>query len=254
MQPTDNLRRLLWAGVLLAVAWRVLAFVYPHPAATDPPLVQRATALMGLWFLACGLVAFRRAPGRASWLFAWYGVAACLHWGGPLGLGSEAARNLLLAFYIVASSALAQSLFLHVALAFEPPREAAESRGFLTLIYAPVLVGVLLLVALLVQPSNSSILETLPILILTATLCSVAGAGVWIARFLKAKREERRARRLGLVVAAIVVGWLPYLLVSSGLSPWPGYEGLFNLPMALEPTAVALALIATAQVSNSSAC
>lgn len=253
MHRSASYRSLLWMAALFAVGWRVLALRFPYQAATDPPLVQYGMAFMGLWFLACGLWAFRRAPSRASLLFAFYGATACLHWGGPLGFGSPAAQNLLLAFYIVASSALTQSLFLHVALAFERPWKQASRRGWLALIYSPVMVGSILFLVLLTRPLDRALLESFTILILTATLCSVAGAAVWIARLRNADPVERRERRLGLVVSAIVLGWLPYILASSGLNPWPGWDGLFNLPMALEPTAVALALSAAANKPESAA-
>ncbi len=246
-------RAFLWLGALLVVAWRLVALWHPHPAQTDPAAIRHAMALMGLWFLVCGVLTALRVPGRLAMLFGWYGVAMGMHWGGPVGFGPERVQSVQLALYLVITSILAQALFLHVAVAFDRPRSPARRRLTLTLVYLPSVVGGVLFLVQLTISGNRSLFEAFPILALAATLSSLVGAGVWIARWKRASRVERHARGLTRVAAAIVVGWLPYTLVSLGLDPWPDYSGLFNLPMVLEPTAVAMAVFAHRRSATESA-
>ena len=243
MTRSEQHMRLLWVGAIAVLAWRVAALFFPHKAAVDPEVVRIASALLGLWFLACGLWAFRRSRGQASLLFAWYGVTAGIHWGGPVGFGSPEMQNLLLAAYVVVSMAASESLFLHLAFAFPTAFAATRRRLFIVLVYLPVLVGVLLFCLLLFAPSSFP-LSVIAVFSLIGTVFSLVALGVWIARLITAGSAERRDRRLTLVVTGMIVGWLPYTIVSFGLSPWPGYEGLFNLAMGLIPAVLAAALAA----------
>lgn len=110
---SDSRNTLWWIGAAAVVAWRVAAFVSPHPAFTDSQAVRVLSGAVGLVFLACGAWVALRASGSAARVFRRYALAGGVHWGGAATLGPEAADPRLLALYLVVGVALAASLFLH---------------------------------------------------------------------------------------------------------------------------------------------
>jgi hypothetical protein len=242
--------RWLWAGALSVLAYRALALVYPHAALTDPEPVRLALTPLGLWFLGCGLWAFHRAPGSSTLLFAGYGLTGGIHWGGPFGLGPDPVQNLLLAVYVVLSTTLHTSFFLHLAVAFPPPLAAARRTWLRFLVYLPVAAGLLLFVALLFRPSSSTLLGAFGLLFPIGTLYALAALAIWIAGLVRADPATRRARRLALVVATLVLGWLPQALVAAGLTFWPGDDGLASLALAPIPAALAVALTSSTRAGR----
>ncbi len=240
--PSRPHRPWIHAAILTVVGWRVAAYYSPHPAGTDPTEVRAVFALMGLWFAACGVWVGLRVPGRSAAVFAGFGLAGGLHWGGPLAWGSEAAQILLLAVYVVVSTALAQSLFLHLAVCFPEPLPSARHRGWLTVIYLPVLVGVALLVALLLSPTAPWLMNGVIALFPVGVIYSLVAGAVWIRRWFRSGREERSTGGWRWVVPVLVASWLPHALVSSIGPVVPPYDGLFDLPMGAIPAVLALAL------------
>lgn len=235
----------LWIAALGVLAWRVAAWRFPHPADTDPEIVRLAMVPLGLWFLACGLWTWMKVRSYASLVFALYGIAGGIHWGGPVGLGPQPIQNVLLASYVLVGTALNQSLFLHLSLAF--PLEPARARRIPTLIivYLPAILGAGLLVALVFLPSSQSLLGAFIVLIPAGVLYSFAGGAVWFARLMRSSRDVRRKERTGLVVAGLVAGWVPHALVEGGLVTIPNYGGLANLAMAVVPLVLAAAFAGT---------
>ncbi len=83
-----------WIAATLAVGWRLASPWLQQSAVLEGDLSELdhtmfvTLGLMGLGFVACGLVAHHWAGTRASWLFALYAALAGLHWGGPLGLST----------------------------------------------------------------------------------------------------------------------------------------------------------------------
>lgn len=73
-------------------------------------------------------------------------------------------------------------------------------------------------------------------------LWSFAGGFVWLRRFWRSDPRQRREHRLGWVVAALLVGYLPHGLASAGLLPLGDLESLANISFALVPWALALSL------------
>lgn len=71
------------------------------------------------------------------------------------------------------------------------------------------------------------------------------------SRWAVAGEAGRRARPLGFVVSLMVLGWLPHALVSA-LGPLSPFDGLFNLPMALIPAVLALAVGARRKLDQGS--
>lgn len=234
--------RWLLLAVLGVLAWRVLGLFFPHTADTDPEGIRRLLALLGLWFTGWGLWTYRQARDLPSLLFACYGIAAGIHWGGPIGIGPEAVQNLLLAVYVVVSTALAQSLFLHLALSFPPPYGRSRARTTLGAIYLPPALAVALLIVLAFRPEDGNLLKSFFLFFPVGALYSFVGAGIWIHRLIAADPPTRRARRLPMVVAALLIGWLPHAAASSGLVPADELQGLFNFGFAVIPPALAFAL------------
>jgi hypothetical protein len=232
----------LWTAAAGVLVWRALGVWFPHSASSDPELVRGLAALMGLWFMAWGLWAFRAAGDVPSLLFAGYGITSGMHWGGPVGLGSPSAQNLLLALYVVVSSVLTQSLFLHLALAFPPAYGRSGRRAGLLAVYFPVLAATLLLAVLAVRPSSQGLLRYFYVFLPIAVLYSLVGGGVWIHRLVTADPTSRRSRRLPLVVGAMVLAWLPHAVASASVDAGSLLAGLLNLPFALVPPALAWAL------------
>lgn len=229
-------------GAALVLAWRVTAFLFPHTADTDPLAIRHAHALMGLWFLACGLFVGMRLTGPLSVLFAAYCLASGVHWGGPIGMGSASAQNLWLAAYIVVSTSLAQGLFLDLALRYPPPAEIATKLGWRLVVYLPVLAGLVLLLLLAIDPSHSVTLQAIGLLFPIGVLVSLFGGIVWIRRWFVAAKSEREQHCLSLVVVVMVAAWLPHALATTFGPLMPPYDGLFDLSLSAIPTVLAIAL------------
>lgn len=236
------LNALPWIGAVAVTSWRLVALGYPHPADGDPAVVRHALAALGMLFVACGLWAWKRAPGPPTRLFALYGLTAGLHWGGPLGVGPPSWQALELAVYVVASSTLNQALLLHLALIFPRRLRPATRSGPLAALYAPVAIGALVAAGLLVAPDALSDLGSgvLSILLLVGMAYGYGAALCWIGRLILSP-TDRRASGLALVVASLLLGALPHVVVSSVAAPSNHY-GLLNLTLALFAITVAFVL------------
>ncbi len=227
--------RWLAALAVPVIAWRLAAFFYPHPEMTDSLALRGALMMLGMWHLMCGLWAFRTAPGRASFLFALFGITGALHWGGTVVVGDAGLDLLLLGFYLVTSSILGQTLFLHLALAYPP---AVRARRVVALLYLPTLLGAMATVPLSLLGASEGVgavlAQGLQLLLLVATLLAVGGAVVWVVRLV---RGGERAI-LALVVGAVAVDVTTQGTSMAGLT-LGGWE---QMGYAAVPTALALAL------------
>ena len=126
--------RLFATAGLAVVAWKVGALLL-LASSTDgegPRVVQVLLAVVGLVYVACGLLVLRKRNTFDALLFAGFCLCAGLHWGGPLELLPGELRTALLLFYLLVSSFLSETLFLHFALRFphepQPARAASCSR------------------------------------------------------------------------------------------------------------------------------
>ncbi len=231
-------RRGRWLAALAVavIAWRVAAFSYPRPEMTDSLALHGALMMVGLWHLMCGLWAFHRAPGRASFLFALFGITGALHWGGPLVLGHAGLDLFLLGFYLVASSVLGQTLFLHVALAYPP---AVRARRMIALLYLPTLLGAMAIGPLSVlgasEGAGAALAQGLQVLLLVATILAVGGVVVWVVRLVRGRDRVS----LAMVVGAIAVDVMTQGTSMAGFT----LGGWTQLGYAAVPTALALALV-----------
>lgn len=232
-----EMRTWVWPTVWAVLLWRWAAWSFPHEAVTDPAPVSRSLAFLGLWFVMCAIWVARRGEGHVTRLFAGYALASGAHWGGPIGVGSASAHNLQLALYVIVSTVLAQSLFLHLAWAFRGNR---VGRLGTALIYLPCALGLLLFVLLLMQPTRQMWLQALFLLLPLGALYSLIAGGLWIRNWVVAEPGERRVA--GFVAVILIGSWLPHAVVST-FGPVGAYDGLFNLPMAAIPAVLGWALL-----------
>ena len=232
----------IWVGAGVVALWRLMALFFPHVAITDPAPVQIAMASVGMLFVVCGLWAYRRVPGPATTLFAFYALCAGLHRGGAVGLGPPPLQTVEIVLYVVMSSVLGQTLFLHLALVFPRRFRTVTRPPSLILLYVPALAGGVLVAVVAAFPGSieAVIGSAVQVLAVIGTLCGIAAAVVWIVRLIVSP-EDRRNGHLPLVVGAILAGALPNMIVSA-IGPLSDLDGLSNLLVALEPPVLAFAL------------
>jgi hypothetical protein len=105
------------------MTWRLLTFVWLE----DSPLLNAdptsaevgfvlARGLMGLGFIALGLLAMLRVPTRMSGVFALSAVSAGIYFGGPLPVSRELLQDAIWLFYFTVGAMLASAAFLHFTL------------------------------------------------------------------------------------------------------------------------------------------
>lgn len=144
--------RVLWALAALVVTWRIAAFLTgPRGSA------ELARGLLGVAFVAGGLVGFRIAGDAAGALFALYATSAGLHWGGPVGPPSLEGNPVFTAPYLIVSAA-APAALLAFAVAFDGRRE--PSARWLWFLLPAGVVAMALPVALAAPPPLGAVGRT----------------------------------------------------------------------------------------------
>ena len=123
-------------------------------------LIPALLAVLGATFLACGLLVFRKVPGKASLLFVWFCICSALHWGGPLELAPGEFRTGLILFYFLVSGILGATFLLHFALEFPKRSPIADHKSLTALLYGPTVLAAVLAAAYLVSPSESGLRNT----------------------------------------------------------------------------------------------
>ena len=153
-------RTALWALGLVALLWRVVVLLNldsspllgDGPTAGDTGMLV-ATNILGLVFLACGLIVLAKTRRKRSVVFALYAICAAIHWGGPLAASSESWQTAIWLLYFILSAMLAQSAFLQFTLLFPEPWIWAPRHSTRFLIYLPVALGVVVAsMALILAP------------------------------------------------------------------------------------------------------
>jgi hypothetical protein len=175
-----------------------------------------ALGVMGLGYLACGLVAFWRARSTASALFTLHGICQAIHWGGPVRVSSDTFQ-LAIWFLYFTISMLGISALLHFTLLFPQRWSIASRKSTRLFLYLPVVLAAVLAASRIMLPSSipagdalqSSffILETVQV-----NLYDLLAIIVIAVRFGRATGQERRTCGLGVMLAGAVVGPLPYLV------------------------------------------
>ncbi len=244
--------KLLWAAAGLAVLWR-LASPWVQQRAVDAGVISESDqtmfvtlGIMGLGFVACGLLAYRWAGTRAAWVFALYAAFDGLHWGGPLGTSREA-----WVVYFFLSGFIGGALLLHFTLIFPRPLGAASRRWTWWLLYAPLAASALVTVAILALPAegdgNGGLMPAFWNLhTVLQNLYALFAIAIVVARFARATPDERRADGLNFLLLGMVLGILPYLGVlaagAAGVS-LPGGSQPYNLFFLLIPMGCCAAIL-----------
>lgn len=251
------LRATLLVLALLVGIWRasVLASVLGGPGTTSGVTLDLALGAMGLCFLGLGLATFWRVGSPAAALFALYGVFAGLHWGGPLHVSEEPLKvqiseeplqAAITLGYLVLSSVLAESLFLHLTLAFPDRWRILGLRRVILALYLPVALAGLAALAIFGSPDQSawrtgSTTAFSLIHALQTNLYHLLAIIVIAIRLRRASADERRRVGLGVLLVAVVAPGLLYVAVQlvNALAP-----GSIN-PAGLGTEPINLCFVAT---------
>ena len=238
-------RRVVAMAAGSVVLWRVaaLVLVYQQDGIDDSWVIQTLLAILGLVFVACGLLVFWRIPSRASLLFAGFCICSGLHWGGPLDLPLGQLRTGLILFYILVSGFLGSTLLLQFTLCFPQKYRVADKKNLIRSLYAPLIVATLLAALYLVLPPASSVRVTTQGLFMllheiVSNLFAVIALVLVVSRMLRSDRTGPRKRYMVLMVAGMLTAWLPYLVAASvgvETDPW-------NLMMVALPISFTVAL------------
>jgi hypothetical protein len=228
----------LGAGVLI---WRALAYRDPSSVVVIPDELRLPMAALGMFFVLCGLTAWLLRPGPATALFCVHGLGAGVHWGGSIGAGSEG-PELALFFIYLAATAAGEAALLHLALIYGRTRRTGAR--MVGLLYLPAVLAGLLAPVAPVLP-KAALQPVVGILLLLATLSGIAAGVIFIVRLVRADAETRRRDGLGIIVAALVLGFAISTLGTEGLLP--GGTEVYNLANALIPLGFLLALVRRAQ-------
>ncbi len=216
-----------YAIIVLALTWFVLALFSPSPLNSDPLVVQRIMAAMGLCYLIVGVWTYKRKPNKTTLLFLTYCALSTLHWAGPIGVENPTISSMLFGSYIVLAAALFEGVFLHLSLSFP----AVKLRKVLLVItYAPAVLGTLFGFFIFILDLN----ENLLLLIYNAGYLYGMLAGViWLLRLLSGKIAAISRMARVLISASLILGWLPNFLATSGAIHLREYQSLSNLSLLL---------------------
>lgn len=193
---------------------------------------------MGALFLGCGVYTRLRAHNSWTSIFLIYAVGSGVHWGGPIGIADHALETALFFVYL-AFTAMADAALLHLALIY--PTYWYRSGALSFVLYAPA--GIALLysgVSPFVPQSTSKVVAALTLVL--ASVLSLAGGFVLLARFYFLPPAMRRASRLGVVVYIGITSTIVGLLGSSGVLP--GQPDAWNLLLGALPLTITFALAA----------
>ena len=250
-----GMRRIVAMAAGSVVLWRVaaLVLVYQQDGIDDSWVIKTLLAILGVVFVACGLLVFWRIPSRASLLFAGFCICSGLHWGGPLDLPPGQLRTGLILFYILVSGFLGSTFLLQFTLCFPQKYRVADKRNLIRSLYAPVVVATVLAAVYLILPPASSIRGTTNGLFMllhgiVSNLFALIAFTLVASRILHSDPTRPRKRYMVLMVAGMLTAWLPYLVAASvgvDTDPW-------NLMMVALPISFTVALFGTKRARRES--
>lgn len=203
--------------------WWLAAWIFPSPLNGDISPVREILALMGLLFLLCGAMISVRNQSPWASLFAIYTCSAAIHWAGPLGDNEGYQQLLLLAIYVLLGIALFASSFLHLALRFQSP---PLDRGKLAIVYAPVLLTILLALTVL---SGLVAEDAILLMFMAGSVYGFIAGLVWLYRLWISKSTSLQANQAVAVTVALLLAWIPNMLVQYKLIALGDYGGITNL-------------------------
>lgn len=237
-----------FAAVIFALVLR-LAVGWGHlldlgEVSGDSPGLKLALGLMGLGYLACGVVVFAKVKNTASGFFALHCLAQAIHWGGPPMVASHALQSAIWLAYLTISM-LGISAILHFTLLFPSPWKLTKRRFTWLFLYLPIVVaGALAVGRLAATGPRAETLQT-AFLVLEAAQVTLYGllATVVIAiRYVRASQSERQATGLRVMLLGAVFGQLPYFVASVMLPSGSQPYALFFL---LIPLTITYAILKT---------
>lgn len=223
-------------GLRLVVGWGHVQDLGVEPDAD----IKLALGVMGFGYLACGVVVFRRVRTAASGLFALHCLGQAVHWGGP---PNQQLATWLVYFVI---SMLGISALLHFTLLFPSRWQLAGRRATRLFLYLPIALAAVLAVARVLTTGATG--ETLQgiffiLELIQVNLYALLAIVVVAVRFAGAGRVEGRANGLGVMLAGMVLAYLPYVVASLVPALAPADPQLLTLFFLLSPVVIAHAIL-----------
>lgn len=207
--------------------WWIAVWFWPSPLNGDSAPVWQLLAVMGLVHLLGGILVYWQHPENWNLLLLLYVVTSAIHWAGPLGDGEGLVGTILLSLYVVLGIALFSSVFVHLALAY-PHRK--QSRLWLGVIYSPVLLAIAVAVLVIVGWAERG---TFPLLFLIGSVAGFAAGLIWLHRLWIGKSVNLAPKAASLVTLALLIGWLPNMLVQYQVLDLGQSNGLVNLSLLI---------------------
>jgi len=228
--------------VLLAatvLAFRVAAWLSPSSFVVIPPSLGLWINGLGVLYLVCGVWAWLSKPSSLTRVFLVVGIGGGIHWGGTIAFENAGLGIAFLVFY-AGVTAIGDAAFLDLSLRY-PPAWRWRGRRALSL----YLLGLLTLISVPIAPFlPRNIVEAgLGLVITLAFLMSIVGGIVYLVRWFRATRDERRAYSLTPIVVALVVASAIDFVAEAGALP--GQPEAWTLIYGLEPLVLAWAVTRT---------
>jgi MFS family permease len=239
-------------------ATREVAITYAGESGRNVALTW-AAFIIGLCFVGFGLLAYRRAPSRASTLLALTGLCLGLAFlGGPY-IGSYAIRTIISAVVLVLI-VLGFATLLHCLLEFPKVKAILGKKHATKVLYAPaVLMALFFLWLIIFEPRGTSTLNNVANVLVGIFVVGYFGLALaaLIHSFVKATPDERSRSGLNLMLGGVLIGLLPVTIASlvAIFAPaviLPGADFYF-LTMVLIPITMAMAIMGAAKPAAASA-
>ena len=218
-----RMRRVLIAGACGVALWKAAALLLVYREVVpngDPLFVKALLALLGLVFVACGLIAFWVVPNRASLLFAGFCLCSGLHWGGPLELPSGPLRTGLILVYVLVTSLVGEVFFLRFALCFPKKSPLDDRRPVVWVLYAAPIVAAVLAALYFAAPAGSSFENAAKqsfffVTSAVGTLFALIAFALIASHSFRSGLDGRHRLYVILMVVGMAAAWLPYSVAES---------------------------------------
>lgn len=234
-----------------ASATRDVAITYASQPARDRAL-QWAGFLIGLCFVGFGLMAYSRAPGEASLVFALTGLCLGLTFMGGPYIASPALRDLVSAATLIVV-VMGFATLLHCLSVFPARKATLERPGMTRVLYAPaVLIALLFIWLIAFKPASTASLNGIVNVLVGIFVVGYFGLSVvaLIHSVAKASPRERERSGLNLLLAGVIIGLAPVTIgaLVAVVAPsvvLPGSD-FYSLTLVLVPITLAAAIMRAA--------
>ena len=206
-------------------------------------------SLIGFCFIICGLAAYFKVPSRSAALLAMTGLCLGVTFGGGPYFSSYFVRTLVASIQMVLA-VLGFGFLLHFMLNFPKPKAFLNKKHALRFIYGPaVFIAIYLLLLIIVQPRATSGLNQVSNILVGLFIVVYFGWATiaMIHTYAKATSQERFDYGLNMMLAGVIVGFLPVTIAAlvGIFAPklvLPGSDFYF-LTLILIPIALAWAVL-----------